>query len=265
MASIQVSGNGSQTTNETSGSYKGVFVSATATTPGDLTHTVMKGIRCTVNLYTPSGSFTIHSGQAWPLAMGNNPGSNEGNVSNSYNSLYIDWGGIVNVGQNDRIQIQLDVASSATGQVTTATLVPATGIGYYVPQLLLYSVNLNNATQTFPAGDNVTKVAVVTDGSADVITKINASSDIWSADFSVPDFRALQASDYPYAFATGDIVYNVYDGPEAQRFKLELSVDTGQTADCFIVSFAGVRTKEITEKATRLAVKIAGEVSERYM
>ena len=264
MASIQVSGNASNTMDVTSGSYRGVLISATATTPADLTHTVMKGIKCVVNLYTKEGSYTIHSGSAWPLAIGNNPGNNEGNVSNNYNALAIDWGGIVNLSQGDRLQITLDVSGAATGQVVTAILEPGIGIGYYIPQIQLYKVNLTNTQQDIFAGDNVTKVSVVTDGSSDVITNVNLSSDLTAANYGVPAFRALQSRDYPYAFATGDLIYNLYNGPESQKVNLQISVDTGQTADCFVVSYAGVRTAATTAKAEAIAGKIANEVDARY-
>jgi len=266
MASFQVSGNTSNSVDVMSGNYRGLLVAATATTPADLTLAVMNGIQVNVTLYRRSGTYTVHSGPVLPIALAYNPGSNEGQVNQSYNALYVDWGGIVNLQPGDRLQVKTSVSGSATGQVVTTTLRSATGIEYYVPQVLNYAVNLQQVTQTIPCGDNVTKVGIVTLDDVDAITAVNFSSSIFSDNYSIPDFRAFAAEVFPFGGTnTTRNTYLIYDGPETQKTEVTCTVDTAQTAITYVVSFAGIRTKESTENAIRLSNKIADSITSQYL
>jgi len=260
-----LAGNGSQVYTETNGSFDAILFGITATTPANLTLTVLQGIRINVTLLRQSGTTQILTGQVLPIALSSNTGSAQGYVTNDYVGLTAAFGGIVNLQPGDKMQVNVSVTGAATGQVVTFGSRPATGIEYYVPVVTTYSVETNRADQSVSLGSNITGIGLVSVGTDDLVTQIQGSSNIWDCIYNVPLLRAIMTSQFPAGLQVDPVNQALfYSGPEMDNVNLQLSVDTGVSTATWIVAYGGKRTVDATANAQALAQKIAKARFSRY-
>jgi len=257
-----ISGTGEQTQVVTGENIKGLLISLYATTVADLTVSIMQSIQVNVQLTRGGKQFQVVSGNLFALGNANNPGNMEGQtLFTNYKAFAIDWGQVINLKGQDTLSVQIVVPTAATGQVLTCTTWSSSGVGDFIPKVVVSTVDTTMSNQTHPGGDDIFMVSVVSDGLNFDITNININSrEGFTQSLSTANFVALMAEAYdsnPVYFSFPAYLGSPIDGVTITTINVAQSVNT------WVVVYSGFYDEKTSQVANALAVNVLKKAEEK--
>jgi len=242
---FQVSNNASGTTWAENKTVGAILVNVKSTGAGFAYDP--KAVNVVVSLSRQNRNQTIAAANLYSLAKGDDPSTAEGQSltadSITWQGYYISLGKVpLNLRGNDRLTVNVSVAG-ATDAVTTVSILPCVGTEFYTPRIDVYPVNKNKTTMDVPLGTNVTKVALIQSGNAWSVTAFSLQTALLSYQAIQEDILALVAAQRQGNTTATDILDRtsciIYNGEPTNDGELNLTVDTAETADAYVVVFSG--------------------------
>jgi len=239
----QISNNGSNTTWAENKTVAGILFCIEAT--GELTYDPT-AVQVNVQISREGRSFTPVAGNLYAIAKGWDPANAELQSMTAdtltWQGAYVSFGKVpINLRGNDRLTVSVSVAGSVNA-TTTFTIIEGEGVEFYTPTVNVYPVNINQTKQTFMLGANVTKVTILQSGNEFGITAANLNTDLFDANLTLPDLKALaaiQRQGVTSSSITDRVSCVIYDGHPTKNAELDVTIDTNQTGPFFVVVFGG--------------------------
>lgn len=268
MAKRTVTGVGTESYQENSGTVCGFLVSATATTASDITIAQMEAVNISVQYYSGISNTpdTVMSGNAFALVAATNPGSYGSAALVTGTAGFggeISFGGYINLKDGDRLNINIQVGGSpATGAQFTLTTLYGIGVQVYTPVVTVFSPTKTRTDEPFNLGDNVTTISIINSATDHVITSVSVNSDKWQASYNESDLSSLMASQWERSPEYWG--YNLHNGFELDSVMISATVDTGASGNCYVVSFGGKVTPKLSQRSAGILTKIADRNWRKY-
>lgn len=266
---FQITNNGADTTWVQNKTIGGLIVAVEAT--GELTYN-SEAVQITCTLQRAGRSITVVSGNLLALAKGDNPGNAETSSitadSQTWQGYYIPFGEVpYNLTGDDRFSVSASV-SGAVNAVTTVSVDEAVGVETYTPIINVYPIPKTSTRQTLPLGQNITKVTLVQTGNEFGITTANLQTSLLNRQLIGPDLKALVAIQRSGNTTSGILDRTsciIYQGHPASNGELDITVDTAQASNTYVVVFAGEQ-RDLSGRvaAENLAAKISRRNNERF-
>jgi len=242
-----------------SGSFSGFLVNIDATSAPN-----PEGVDCQINLMNPDGNTQVVSGNLLALAKATTPAAlinTQIPTTSQQYGYWVDLGQVINLHQGDQLNVKVNVSGGITSQTLTFCMQEGVGIGLYIPQMIVQSVDETRSTMSFSPGNNVRRIAIVQTNVLNIVTSATVQSDKWSANYTNQQFYPLIASQWNRTIT--DYSYFIYNGFPLNSVTMNITISSGN-GNAYVVFVGGRSTKTVSQRAQELQKRIATTNAMRY-